>query len=553
MPTLLPEHAPEKSLDELISNLISEDNITASKKEAEAKLSSLTSDQIKYLRKRAKIDLFFLSNSILGYDKLSENLHGDLCWWMMRNMRERFKIVLLPRSHYKSTIATISDSIRIALPDESNGLASWPECLGTNVRLLIAHETAEQAAKFLVSVTGHFLSNPMLMGLFPECVPNPRKHRINKVELELPRTEIWSEATFDTMGVGGKSQGRHYDYLKLDDLIGDKARDSKAEMQTAKDWIDNIQAFFTAHTRAKMDIIGTRWAFDDVYNHLFNMYGKQLLRYIRSAEERDPKTGKFGPIFPEQFTTESFEILKKNIKVWSAQYANNPAAGATELQSNWKRFYQWSGRDRLYVGDGQFKTHYHVMEDLDRCILIDPAMSGLAGFVVTGTTTDDKIFLLEAKKHAWKPPELVDYLFAAVARWQPRLVAIEAVLFSELFQHWIESEMQLRGVRFHVEPISTGGKKKEVRVRGLVNYASAGVIHYHGEVFQEDGEEKYVGSMEDFNTEWNEFGATTNYHLLDALAQGPQVWVRPYGKARWESLKAAEEVLLANRDPETGY
>src|SRR4051812_46485780 len=63
------------------------------------------------------------------------------------------------------------------------------------------------------------------------------------------------------MGVGGKSQGRHYDYLKLDDLIGDKARDSKAEMQTAKDWIDNIQAFFTEFTRA-------RWILSERVGHL---------------------------------------------------------------------------------------------------------------------------------------------------------------------------------------------------------------------------------------------------------------------------------------------
>lgn len=530
-------------LDKEVSKLIDEDNIISVRKAAEQKVSKLDTRTYKYLRRRCKLDLFFLCNNVLGYDKLSSNLHGDLAWWAMRNYKERFKCVLLPRSHYKSTIMTIGDSVRLALPDDSEYLG-WPENLGTNIRVLIGHETSEQASKFLVSIAGHFLSNPLLMGLFPECVPNPRKQRINKYELELPRTKIWNEATYDTMGVGGKAQGRHYDYLKLDDLIGDKARDSKAEMQTAKDWIDNVQAFFTQHTRAKMDIIGTRWAFDDLYAHLFNIYGRQLLKYIRSAEEWDDKTQRNVPIFPEEFTIESFEILKKNIKVWSAQYANDPAAGATEFDKNWKRLYDWEGYNKLkvqryVVGDDITYDHYDVM-GMDRVILVDPAPEGKTGFAVTGTTSDDKIFLLESKKHNWTPPQFVDYLFASVSRWQPRLVAIESVNFSSLYQYWLAREMQARGIRFHVEPIKIGNTQKPVRVKGLSNYFAAGQFHWHG-------------SMEDFSKEYDQFGATEDYHILDAVSMGPQVWVKPYSMEKFSDIHTAEEEFFTGRDEETGY
>ena len=527
-----------ENLDEVVSNLLDEENITKARKASDSKMEALTTEQYKYLRKRAKLDLFFLCSSILGYNQLSPNLHGDLCWWMMRNWKHRFKEILLPRSHYKSTIVTIGHGIQVALPDDS-GIAPWPESLGTNVRILLGHETSEQASRFLVSIAGQFLSNPLLMGLFPECVPTAKKQRVNKYELELPRSEIWNEATYDTMGVGGKSQGKHYDYLKLDDLIGDKARDSKTEMQTAKDWFDNVQAFFTQFLKAKFDLIGTRWAFDDLYNHAHTAYGPALLKYIRSAEEWDEQTQSFQPIFPEAFTTESFAILKKNTKIWSAQYANNPAAGANELLPGWKKYYQWTGFNKLRVGHDETWTHYKVM-DLDRVILIDPAVVGKAGFVVTGGTSDDKIFILEATKKEWHPPELVDYLFNAVVRWQPRLVAIESVLFSAVFKPWIEAEMKLRGIRFNIVPITTGGKAKEARVRGLTNYWAAGCIYHHE-------------SMVDFETEYDSFGATNDYHMLDALAQGPQVWSKPFSKERWDSFKQAEELLLASRDAETGY
>jgi hypothetical protein len=527
-----------QDLDAAISSLISEENITKARKLSDKKMESLTTDQYKYLRKRAKLDLFFLCTAILGYNKLSAKLHGELCWWLMRNWKQRFKEILLPRSHYKSTIVTIGHSIQIPLPDES-GIAPWPENLGTNVRLLIGHETAEQASRFLVSIAGHFLSNPLLMGLFPECVPTAKKQRINKYELELPRSEIWNEATYDTMGVGGKSQGKHYDYLKLDDLIGDKARDSKAEMQTAKDWFDNIQAFFTEFLKAKFDLVGTRWAYEDLYNHAHITYGPSLLKYIRAAEELNEATGELEPIFPEAFTTESFAILKKNPKIWSAQYANDPAAGANELLPQWKRYYEWAGYNKLRYAVGESWMYHNIM-NLDRVILIDPATVGKSGFIVTGSASDEKIFILEATKNDWRPPELVDYIFKAVVRWQPRLVAIEDVLFSAIFKPWLESEMKLRGIRFIVVPIKTGGKAKDARVRGLTNYWAAGCIYHHI-------------TQVDFEEEFNKFGATEDYHMLDALAQGPQVWTKPYTQERWDSFKQAEQILLAERDAETGY
>jgi phosphopentomutase len=118
------------------------------------------------------------------------------------------------------------------------------------------------------------------MGLFPEAVPSPRKTRINKWELELPRSLTGNpEPTIDTLGVGGKSQGRHYNYIKLDDIYGDKARDSEAESATTKEWFDNIQSFFSTFLKDKLDLTGTRYDLDDVYAHAEERYGTQLVKY----------------------------------------------------------------------------------------------------------------------------------------------------------------------------------------------------------------------------------------------------------------------------------
>lgn len=544
MPSLLRNFETDGEItDEEWKSILSETNITEARKKAEPKFKEMDSDTYQYLRARCKNDLFFLNTGILGHDRLSPRLHGHLCGWMERNSSWQFREILLPRGHFKSTVATIGDSIQIVLPDVTS-CQPWPRSLGSDCRLLICHETDGQASNFLFAISGHFLSNSLLMGLFPECIPSPRKHRINRHELELPRSHVWPEPTIDTMGVGGRSQGRHYNYIKFDDLIGDKARDSETVMQAAKEWFDNVQAFFSKFSEDHFDLIGTRWALDDLYDHIHERYGDEILRYIRGVEEPTGPNGELEPIFPEEFTLPKLNILRKNRRVWTAQYANNPEAGATEFDKSWKRFFHWVGYNQLVVFSGNSQTRVNI-RDLDICILIDPAMSGLGGVVVTGTDRANRAFVLEALKDEWKPPQLCDLVFKLVARWQPRLVAIEEVLFSGVFKHWFEREQQFRGTYFYIEPVSpvVGGRamSKPMRVRGLTNYFSAGNIF-----FASQGQDELI-------KEFDTFGATKNYHMLDALAYGPDVWMPALSRAKWDKFKQDEEKLLAQRDVESGY
>jgi predicted phage terminase large subunit-like protein len=527
------------NLEEVVAGLANPTSIAQHRNAGEQKFRELTSDELKYMRRRAKLDLFYLNTVILRYDKFDEEFHGKLFGWMLRNIRARFKAVLLPRSFLKSTGLTIGHSIQLALPNDP-GLDFWPECLGPDSRILIAHENHESgAARFLVSITAHFLSNDLLMALYPEIIPDPRKQRVNRFELELAgRLGVYNEPTFDTMGVGGRSQGRHYNYLKLDDLIGDKARDSPTEMAKAKEWFDNVISFLSELPRDKFDLIGTRWAFDDLYAHAFELYGDRLLKYIVGAEVVDDK-GALKPTCERLLSAEEISILKKNWKVWSSNYANDPSISASEFDKNWKRYFEYASPTTIKYRDGQ---HWYELSisDLDICVLIDPAMSGKTGFIVTGTHSDDKIFTLDAQKRQWRPPELVDYLFSTVARYKPRVVVIEEVLFSGLFQDWLPREMQIRGQYFTIVPHKVGKEKKEARVRQLSNYFAAGLVYFHQ-------------SQRDLITEYDSFGATEDYHMLDAMSQGPSHWARPFGKKQWDKFKQIEESLLKDHDPVTGY
>lgn len=497
--------------------LLDEERLKSARKQAENKAAELSSEEWKKMRVLAKTDLFFLAYSILGYTKLSVNLHGAVCTWMKENEKARFREILLPRGHFKSTLVTIADSIRLALPNDSNANI-WPECLGTDIRILLSHETHTSASNlFLGPIINHFLGNPLLMALFPECVPDPKKHRINKNELELPRTSFWGEPTFDTLGQGGRAQGRHYNKIKLDDIIGDKARDSTVEMQAAKNWLDNIESLFSTFRLDSFDLVGTRWSYDDVYSHAHQTYGQDLAKYIRPVEELNPETKLKESIFPEEFPPEELVRLRKKPRIWNAQYLNDPSQSGNGFSKEWLQYYYYINKVKISHFAGLRRENVtHLINELDIIFLIDPAPDNESGFVITGTNTRMRTFILEANKHNWTPPDFVKFLFEKVVQYRPRLVVIEEVLFSKLYKHYWQSQMQLRNVKFRVEGCKTGNKDKGDRIYGL-------------STLFEDGSLVANEGHEDFLEEYRQFGNVKpdNLHLLDALCQGIGRWRLP--------------------------
>jgi predicted phage terminase large subunit-like protein len=519
-------------------------NNNSSLREAEKLKEQLGMEKIKLLRREAKTNLYFLTTTILKYNKLSPNLHGHFATWARRTNNKQFRLILLPRGHYKSTLTTIADSIQICLPDDG-GNEPYPRNLGPEVRILIGHEGQEHAARFLTSITSHFRTNALLMALFPKCVPG-KGQRMNKTELELPRESFWAEPTIDVMGVGTKAQGRHYDFLKLDDIYGTEARDSESVHKSTILWIDNIQSFLLTPSTDHIDFIGTRYKFEDVYKHIMDVYDTELVRYVRPVVEYDPKLDRKVAIFPEQFPEHTLKILQKNPTVYNSQYLNDPLAGDAEFDRAWERYYKrikWDSVDR--------RISYETLEgkqitqswlELDRLIIVDPATKGNSGIVVTGTNGDrnPKSFILEAIQKAVQPPELVSLIFQLNRKWQPRAVIIEEVLFSQLFRHWIQREQQVKNEYFRILTAKTKQRSKEDRVRGLSTWFANGQIWLHE-------------SDEELIRQFRQFPGIKEYHMLDALAYGPEFWRASAGSDEIERRESAIDYIKRTRDPITGY
>lgn len=541
--------------------LFDEERLSDRREYAENKYRDLTNDQIKQMRKRCKNDLFFLAYGVLEYDLLSERLHGHYAQWLQSTWGERYRLTLKPRDHYKTTMNTVSDTIQMALPNDA-GVQHHPYSLGPNIKLLLSHETRESSSRFLYEITQAFREKPLMLALYPELIPSKRNgQRMNKWELDLPRDEHHREPTFDTIGAGGAAQGRHYNWIKMDDLVGEDARDSETVMKRVLTWFDNVNSLLTRLKLDGWDLTGTRWAATDVYSHAVKMYGVkkdksilnayfpddiermepgQLVAYARAAIENGQ------PIFPEEFSIEDLNRIRKNQKVWAAQYANNPrASDLTEFSPHWLKFYNVSpnGRITVFSGDSSWSVN---TRDLDRVILIDPSVgesdsSDEWGVVVTGTDHQMNIYVLEAYRKRMRPPEGIDEMFQLYTKWNPRLISIESVAFSAMLKYWFEEKCRQLGVYPSIYDYKPGSKKsKEARIRGLGNYGAAGQIYC-------------LEGMHQLRDEWEWFPLGESDHILDALAQGPEVWTKGLRQEDTEYLNQAIEKVIDDRDALTGY
>lgn len=554
------EESPITDADWL--NLLDDDVMKQRRKEAESKYRDFSSLQITKLRERCKRDLFFLASAVLDYELLSPSFHGNYMNWLKRMWGQRYRLTLLPRDHYKSTANTIADSIQMALPGGED--LPHPYNLGPDVKILLSHENQESASRFLFEITQAFRAKPLMLALYPELIPTPRLQRMNKLELELPRGKHHREPTFDTIGVGGAAQSRHYNWLKLDDLVGEKARDSLTVMNSVLQWFDNNRSLLTRLKIDGWDLIGTRWSMKDVYSHAIEMYGVnkknsilnvysddeiermedgQLVVYARGALENGL------PLFPEEFSLADLLSIRKNKKVWAAQYANNPKDGdLVKFDPNHLRFYNVAGPDKIVVFDDVGGSRTLRISELDRVVMIDPSVgetetADASGFVVTGTDQRMNIYVLEAYKKILKPPDLMDEILKLYMKWNPRVMSIEDFAFQAVLKYWFSDKCRALGIRPAIYPFkdkSGGGKRsKPARIEGLSNYAAGGQLFI-------------LQGMHQLRDEWEWFGAGGEDHLLDALAQGPEIWAPAVVKTK-EEIEKAMEMLMEDRDDMTGY
>lgn len=477
------------------------------------------------IRHLAQTSTYFMGKAVIGFRDMTPHLHKEMCEWIDNGSTHKHGIV--PRDHLKSSVWTIANTVK--------RIVSNP-----NIRILIGNETSTNASHFLMRIEKIWERNALFQWLFPELIPDfTRWSRWNATEMVVPRDADYPEATIEVIGVGGAVVSRHYNLIKLDDLVGKAASESGDVMKGTIDWYQYCESLLEDPNRDEIHNVGTPWGFADLDAWVRKHESDYIDIFFRSCYNSEGE-----PIWPERFDRIALERIRKKYGAFkfSCQYLCKPVDPESgSLDERDLRFYQW--RNGSIAAKVIGPTPLIDPAKLHVTMRIDPAISEKPGaarsaIVVDGVYKDGRVFLLEAWAKRCQPFEMLEKVFELFTKWQPVVVGFEAVAYQRILQPLIEKMADERGIFLNVLPMRPDSNtKKENRIRGALQpVAARGLIWVH-----ED--------MEEFIQEWRTFPNGETVDLLDAFAFGPHVWEEQLDDDE-QTIESDEE--LTEKDRELG-
>src|SRR5262245_31202750 len=109
-------------------------------------------------RERVLSSSFLFARLVLQFGDLTPHTHGPVC--RVLDSSHPRKLIVFPRDHLKTSIATIADTCR--------RIAKNP-----NIRILLGNETATNAGHFVRRIAAVFDRNETFRWLFPEIIEDP--------------------------------------------------------------------------------------------------------------------------------------------------------------------------------------------------------------------------------------------------------------------------------------------------------------------------------------------------------------------------------------------
>lgn len=472
---------------------------------------ALTEFEVQEIQALGLNDLYFFVRGILGYPDVNKRVHGGLCDALDGRVDPYASwlrlCVLMPRTHFKTTVGTVGKTLQEIARDP-------------NVRVLLGNETSLNSELMLGEIKDHFMQNAKLRAFYPYIVPRNINDTVwSKSEILVPRALIAREPTIMTIGVGGAVVSRHFNYMVFDDLIGEEALDSPAMMEKAIRWLNHSVSLLVAPASDRILLVGTRWAYNDLYAHAIEKMGFQV--YKRKAVVLGPDGPE--PLFKGRIPMSFFEgIIQTDPAQWAAQYANDPSdIMQADFQRSWLRFYTIAPDGDLRWVDHDGSIHIQSLAQLRIYVHVDPSMgdtlrADCSAVMVVGVNTHGQCFILDAWQQRIDPLNLTEKLFEVHDRWSPRVISIESTAFQKSLRYFTEREAQRRGVYLRIEDSKPSThKSKEARIRGALQpYFSSGRMFVRA-------------SHTHFVEQYLAFGRTDDDHMMDALAQGPEFWKAP--------------------------
>ena len=397
-------------------------------------------------------DFYAFCTCAMGFTDLYEPLHRWLCNEVSSDKHIR-KLVLVPRGHFKTTIASIC-------------YPAWLLCKNPNERIIIASYVDNKAEECLEEIVQR-INAPEFQNLFGDRIP-PREAwlRDRADMIRIPRRGGVTGPTILCIGTESAEVGRHCSRFIIDDMVAEDDVNSSLSREKSWSWLGRQLAVLDPGS--EMMVIGTPWHSDDVYARLQRLQDWHIVK--RSYKE----DGKY--IFPTRIN----DTVIHGIREIMNEYQFACFYELTPISANTNPFdiSKFSFID--YTKD-------YAQSDRWTYILVDPAVSIEKDSCPSGIVVGDAIYgdnqrqfvIREAISEKMNPDQLVNLIFELVGVYKPRSVAIEAEAQQRTYHFWIRQEQFRRKMIFPVEEVK--GPRHVIKYQRLL--ALQPYLHNHTFVF----------------------------------------------------------------------
>lgn len=421
---------------------------------------SLSED--KKLRIRAWYDIWAFAELINfeGGRERFDAIHDDIVNFLCAPQKEelphlRRRLLLVPRGHYKSTIASIlyplwriyrNPNIRIGLGTRDKYFSK--KFVRTIRTYLEDRDLQERVWNNRPHVEGKLV--PLLdsssrraknRGYHDETCADDKKIVWTSDVIQVIRSHgyVAKEATITGLAVGAAGTGDHYDLLLLDDIVHWMNSDTPNKVKSLKDWADDLEFVLDPRVERKISptlsekvgdeivIVGTRYFSNDYYSnfvgntpeeHVERLADTEYTAFVRNiyVNGRDNKDGYWlSTLNPER--EERLKRRLKSARKFAAQYLNKIVADEDKVffvdQLQFFKEYKVKGNNIVRV----------IINDAESVIVrawaaIDLAVEGDDTAIAVGGMDDKgRFFLLDLKWGRWNPGQQIDELNNTLVKW----------------------------------------------------------------------------------------------------------------------------------------
>uniref|UniRef100_A0A6H1ZBX4 Putative terminase n=1 Tax=viral metagenome TaxID=1070528 RepID=A0A6H1ZBX4_9ZZZZ len=454
-------------------------------------------------------NLFYFDRERLGYD-CRKSAHWDMCRFIDGTysdhpdiMGRKFKLILMPRNTYKTSLVTIGKPINFLIKNP-------------NGRVLIGNELFDNAKRYLGEIKGHFEQNEKLRTCYGDFVGSEWTKEQITVKA---RTANLKEPSIDTCGIGVVKVGMHYDLIILDDMHSQANTRSRGMINEVIEFYK--LALSLLDPNGEMIVIGTRWTYYDLYNHIIENEKHRFDYIVRQAINSDGQL-----LFPEVLSREFLADvrLSQGSFLYSGQYQNDPIDDETaEFKKEDIRYFEIDKFEK-YVPVDEPDSHRgpnpknYGANQMNWYMHLDPSKGvkhgDLSGLIISAVDPKGRIFVPYAEGFNLRKNELIDKMIWLLRknRYITKLL-IETRGFQEYIADDIYTRCRKENIPLQIMEMLSSDRKDD-RILGLQP------IFARGDIYLARG----LLELED---EILRFGSSKYDDLFDALSFGVKHWKEP--------------------------